>query len=238
MTAAPDAWWVAAFGADYSAIYAHRDEQAADAEVAAVLPRLLPAGGRLCEACCGGGRHLAALRRAGCDAVGFDYSAVLTAQAAARAGCAGRVVRGDVRLPPLAAGSFAAVTAFFTAWGYFDDADNAAALGALGRLLADDGVLLLDLPDPAGLAALVPVSQRQLPDGRVLEERRHFDGRRVEKDVHIDGQWRYRESVRIYGDEEFRAVAANVGLTVVERWPSLLGLQTAGGRWVWWLRRR
>ena len=70
-------WWKAAFGAHYETLYAHRDDASAAAEVAGLLPRLRQAPGPILDACCGNGRHLAALRAAGLPAFGFDLSADL-----------------------------------------------------------------------------------------------------------------------------------------------------------------
>ena len=106
------AWWKEAFAAAYSTIYAHRSDEAAADEVAGVLPRLQAAPGPVLDACCGAGRHLAALRRAGVAVHGFDWSHDLLAEAhAQRDACIGKVVRADVRHPPFT-GGWGAITLF------------------------------------------------------------------------------------------------------------------------------
>ena len=230
-------WWVAAFGPDYLQVYAHRDDDAAVAEVAGLQPML--GHGPVLDACCGNGRHLAALRRLGVTAVGFDYSSTLLTSASVRPEVAGRTARADVRAIPLA-GNFSAVLVLFTAFGYFDEADNARALAALAGQLAADGRLLLDLPDPERLrATLVPTSERQVGELRV-SERRRLDGPRVVKDVTItraDGSTHaYTESVRLYSAAEIAALAAGAGLHVETWWPGLRGPTSDEGRQAWWLR--
>lgn len=230
-------WWEDAFRAAYLEVYGHRDERQAAAEVAAMLPRLAAAPGPVVDAGCGAGRHLAALRAAGLAAVGFDLSPDLLAAAAARPGCRGRLARGDLRAPPLGGGC-GAVLCLFTAFGYFDDADNAACLAAMARLLAPGGWLLLDQPDPAALAAgLVPDSQRRTAGGWLVRERRRLHDGRVEKEVEAQPPAappvRWRESVRLYDRAALAGLAAGAGLDLAE-----IGPGTGGGRLNAWMRAR
>ena len=232
-------WWEAAFGEDYLAVYAHRDDAQGAAEIAGLLPHLR---GPVLDAGCGGGRHLAALRAAGLPAVGFDLSQPLLESARQRPAVRGRVARGDLRVPPMADGAFSSVLVLFTAFGYFDDDANAATLTNLGRLLTADGILVLDLPDAARVRqTLVPHSQRTTSTGIVITEERSLTPTRVEKQVtlrHPDGRERsYRESVRLYEDDALPDVAASAGLRVQKYWPSLRGPEFNDGRRVWWLRR-
>ena len=227
-------WWQAAFAADYLAVYAHRDDASAAAEIAGLAPRL--GAGPILDACCGNGRHLAALRRSGQVAVGFDWSADLLR--------AGRVpsatVRADVRAIPYA-GGFSAVLVLFTAFGYFDEGDNQVALAALAEQVAPSGRLLLDLPEVQRLRAnLIPRSEREVAGIAVSEERR-LVGSRVLKDVHLrhaDGrERRYTESVRLYEPQEIAALAGAVGFIIEDTWRSLRGPQHDDGRAAYWLRR-
>ena len=234
MTTPP--WWQAAFGPDYELVYAHRSDDAASAEVAGLLPQL--GHGPVLDACCGNGRHLAALHRAGIAAVGFDYSANLLRSAAGRSDVRGRVCRADVRAIPYA-GNFSAVLVLFTAFGYFDEADNGVALAALAGQLAHGGKLVLDLPDPQRVRAeLIPESIKTVAGLHITEQRR-IDGNRVIKDVRIsrpDGSVHaYTESVRLYASDEIARLAEAVGLRVRAWWPSLRGTAVDEGRQVWWL---
>lgn len=236
-------WWTSAFGADYLAVYAHRDEAAAAAEVAGLVPRLRAAvdasGLPVLDAGCGAGRHLAALRGSGLPAIGFDLSADLLAVARAR--MAAPLLRADLRRPPLAAGGCAAVVALFTVFGYFDEAGNAACLAALAQVAAPGGWLVLDLPDAERVAAgLVPESHRVLADGTSIAERRWLSGARVEKEVVMrgpGGERRWRESVRLYRRSELADLAGGSGVRIDAIWPSLQGPAIDQGRTVLWLQR-
>jgi SAM-dependent methyltransferase len=225
-------WWQAAFSADYLTVYSHRDEAAADAEIAGLFPVL--GTGPVLDACCGNGRHLAALRRRGVRAVGFDFSSDLLR--ATRAPCA--VARGDVRDIPFS-GGFSAVLVLFTAFGYFDKAGNTATLAGLGRQLGPGGRLVIDLPDPQRVrATLVPHSEREV-NGLHISERRYLSTHAVHKDVVIrraDGsERRYTESVRLYETSEMADLAAASGMHVADRWRSLRGSDCDEGRLVWFL---
>lgn len=232
-------WWDDAFRAAYLEVYHHRDDASAAGEIAGLLPRLRAVPGPVVDAACGAGRHLAALRAAGIPAVGFDLSADLLASARGRTGCAGHLVRGDLRAPPLAGGC-GAVLCLFTAFGYFDETANAACLAALAGLLAPGGLLLLDLPDPDRVrAGLVPRSERRTPGGWRVVEERWLDGARVAKSVVAtppDGEAvHWQEWVRIYTPYELSGLADAAGLVLTERWPSLVGPTCDQGRLVAWL---
>lgn len=234
-------WWEVAFGDQYDTVYAHRSDAAATAEVAGLLPRLRESGGVVCDACCGNGRHLQAMQTSGLCAVGFDYSAHLLSTARQRP-IADRLARADIRQPPFPSGVFDAVTVLFTAFGYFDDASNAAALAGLAGLLRSGGWLVLDLPDVDRLrATLVPESCRTTADGTVITERRRLDGAFVVKDVVLErggrdvGRW--QERVRLYADAELDQLVGP-DFTVDSRWASLRGAACDDGRKVHWLRKR
>ena len=77
-----------------------------------------------------------------------------------------------MRRPPFVAGQFAAITMFFTAFGYFDDESNAATLRAW---LVYCGVVVAScsIPDRESIVSgLVPQSERHINDWQVREQRR------------------------------------------------------------------
>ncbi len=232
-------WWDEAFQQHYLAIYAHRDDQSAVEEIAGVLPRIQAQSGPVLDACCGNGRHLAALRAAGLPAWGFDYSHDLLRVAAARPETAGYVFRSDVRAPAIGTG-WGAITLFFTAFGYFDDEQNARTLEGLAQALRPGGLLLIDVPNPERVRInLVPESHKDV-DGLHIHEQRSLSGQRVEKRVRLEKDGKelqsYTESVRLYETDEMARMAQAAGLDVEACWPSLRGPDHDDDRHVYWLR--
>lgn len=221
-------WYQTAFGEHYLAVYPHRDDEAAAAEVRFVLETLaLPAGARVLDLCCGGGRHLSRLAESGLAAIGLDLSAPLLQRAGARGL---RVTRADMRRLPLAPAAFDAVVNLFTSFGYFtDEAENAAALREIARVLRPGGKFLIDHIHAAALAgSLVPESRRQV-GGRTISERRSLDPdrKRIEKSIRIEHDAgpaiQYTESVRYYGVDELEGLLGQAGLAPIARFGSLRG---------------
>ncbi len=117
-------------------------------EVDFIVNRLaLEAPCRILDVACGHGRHANALAALGHRVTGTDISRGFLDQA--RADAAARQLQVDYReqdmrqLQDVAA--FDVTLCLFTAFGYFDDAGNAAVLQAMARALVPGGRLLLDI---------------------------------------------------------------------------------------------
>ena len=97
MTTSEAPWFVTAFGRDYLAVYAHRDDASARGEADFAVRALGAASGaRVLDLGCGAGRHSRALSAHGFEVVGVDLSADLLAAAAGRGG---RGARRGAELP-------------------------------------------------------------------------------------------------------------------------------------------
>ncbi len=235
-------WWDAAFGALYPALYAHRDDAAAVRETAWAVAASGAASGELVlDAGCGGGRHSRALAAAGFRVVGVDRSDALlrdalraaSAAAPAAAGAssvaAPLYVRADFRALPFR-GVFDRVFSFFTSFGYFDDAGNAAHLRSLRGALRPGGTLLLDFLNAPHVAAnLAPESVREIGALRATERRAIRRGR-VEKHVEIADGARvvatWTESVRLYDRGMLERMMTEAGLA-----PRSVAGDLAGAVW-------
>lgn len=214
-------WWDSAFRSDYRRVYPHRDLESARLEVAYLLERGV--AGRVLDLACGFGRHSLALRRAGLDVVGVDYSMDLLRDAPGidpDGLLAGRLLRGDARRLPLAAGVFDSVVNLFSSFGYFGDEGDERVAAEIGRVLRPGGRAVMDLMNPARIrAGLVPESRTER-DGIVLFERRALldGGRRVTKEVLLElpGEppRRWREDVRMYESAELGELLGRHGLGV------------------------
>ncbi len=217
-----DAWWREWFNHIYLDVYAHRDDRAAENEAEAALSILpLHAEHRLLDLCCGNGRHCRALRRKGFQHVtGLDYSLPLLEHAIMESPRAG-YVRGDMRLLPFPEGGLDAVLSFFTSFGYFPtDLENLTVLNELGRVLKPGGWFLLDYLNPSYVRRHL-VAESVKPHGEfTIRERRSIssNGERIEKEIVIenwgDREHRYRESVRLYEQEQMVDMLQSADLQV------------------------
>ena len=234
-------WWQAAFEAEYLQIYAHRDDSSAMAEAKGVSQLFQTTAGPILDACCGNGRHAQALQQLGYNVFAFDYSSDLIKEAQKRSELAGRIFQSDVRSPGVA-GPFAAITLFFTAFGYFDEDCNRAVVQELATKLLPAGLLMLDLPNPELLRQnLVPHSERETETGLQIIEDRRLVGDHVIKEVQIFAagalRRRYSEEVRLYSVAEIEAMGHSADLALLDCWPSLLGPEQDQGRQVCWLQK-
>lgn len=224
-------WFREAFGADYTDLYAHRDESDA-ARTFAFLDRALEVrpGMKLLDLCCGHGRHLAQLLRLPCRKIGLDLSGDLLDQA--REVCCGdaagnprrcELVRGDMRHLPFAAASFDVVVNLFTSFGYFmRDEENRAVLGEVSRILRPGGRFVIDHISYPWLRAHPPGdTERELPGGAVVREHRWYDAghsrinKRIEWTEEGRESRRWNESVRVYRRAEMENELRGAGLEVV-----------------------
>ncbi len=230
-------WFEDWFDADYAALYAHRDAGEAARAVETALREAPELGhGPVLDLACGGGRHLAELRKMNPDAFGIDLSAALLrlAPEALRPW----LLRADMRRLPVKSG-LAGITLWFTPFGYFSDAENESLLRSLADLLRPGGVLLMDYLNAAELRrTLVPQDTLERTGIRVTSHRR-IEGGRVIKDMDLlrldSGERRQaRESVRIYEPGEIEAMADRAGLRLRKALGSYDGaaFEEASPRWI------
>lgn len=216
-------WYEDAFRADYRRVYPHRDLDAARPEVRWLLEHGV--AGRTLDLCCGFGRHTLLLAASGVNVFGLDLSRDLLLQSRglpeAERFLGGRLVRADARDVPFASGAFRSVVNLFSSFGYFGELGDARVLREIARVLEPGGLAVLDLMNPAFVrAGLRAESVREGDEFLLRESRALLDGgRRVVKDVELraDGEVRrWREDVRLYELAEFRTLARDVRLDVLD----------------------
>lgn len=209
-------WFEDWFDQDYAAIYQHRDLREAEAAVAMALARAPQlASGPVLDLGCGGGRHLAALRRSNPMAFGLDLSRHLLAMAPAE--LRPWLLRGDMRALPVRPATLSGICMWFTPFGYFSDAQNRALFHRLRELLAPGGMLVLDYLNAGFVREHLVAGDETVQGGIRVSSRRALEGDRLVKRMtltHLDtGRTRQaEESVRLYDPPELRALAAESGL--------------------------
>ncbi len=188
----------------------------------------LPASARVLDLCCGWGRHALVLAERGFAVTGLDRSAYHLSIARAEADRRGldvRWVEADMREIPAADAAFDAVVNMFTAFGYFDDADNQRVLEEISRTLAPDGCCLIDVINRDYLMSVFTRADwQEAADGRLILERRRFDVQtgRVHAAwtlVHEDGtRSTHAHDERIYTMQELSLRCHLAGLEVDAAW--------------------
>jgi SAM-dependent methyltransferase len=181
-------WFERWFGEDYKALYPHRDEAQAAAQVAALLDAISlesragePA--RILDIACGGGRHLRAFGARGLNPVGVDLSLVLLRDASA-SGL--DVARADMRRLPFRDGAFDLAGCFFTSFGYFEAFEqDVAALTEFRRVVRSGGFLFLDLPNAAYVANTLVPQEDVVVNGHQVAVRRSLEDDFVVKRIRI-----------------------------------------------------
>jgi len=223
-------WWARAFSAEYAAIYEHRGDEEARAQLPFVIRALaLRPFARVLDLACGEGRYARALSSAGYRVTGYDFSAELLELAAHRSPALPGVptyVRGDMRTLPFFE-QFDAVVMLFTSFGYFEEpSDDAKVLENVERALVPGGRFLIDLAGAARLRATLVAEDERTQGWRTIRSTRRLDdetpgGPYVRKHVVVTDARTgtvlhdVEERVRLYTAEQLDAALAAAGLEPV-----------------------
>jgi SAM-dependent methyltransferase len=216
----------------YVALYRHRSQSDADRAVS-LFQRIVPVerGSCVLDVCCGAGRHVRALLKAGYAVAGVDLSPSLLALAREELSAFAdthdldslrlyHLLRGDMREPlPLAFSTqYDAVTNFFTSFGYFDDADNQTALRQMGSALREGGWLFFDFLNAASLHETLIAEDASVVEGLRVVQKRTIEAGFVKKHIVITDQTNsehvFTEQVRLYEKQDLEQMFAAASLRV------------------------
>lgn len=208
----------------YHVLYANRDHrEAADfierlVKTIPILPHMT-----VLDLACGKGRHSMELNRHQLRVTGVDLSAHSIEKAkAASAGMQGiEFFVHDMR-EPIANKQFDVILNLFTSFGYFkNEADNQRVLQAVYQMLKPGGYFLLDFlnvsfltqqtfnPTEIDRNGITFHVQKQIKDGWVYKDIAFHDGGR---------DFSFREEVRLFTENELKAMLAHEGLRVLNHW--------------------
>lgn len=215
----------AVFNDDYLYFYAERlDDAHSDAEADLIWRVLgIEPGMRVLDLACGHGRIANRLAARGCEVTGLDATPFFLdlARRDARELCVSvEYVLGDMRDLPWR-GRFDRVLNWFTAYGYFDDADNRRVLGEIAKALRPGGRFAVELNNRDALVrAFLPTTSVRRDDD-LLVDRHELDPltSRIssERVIVRDGKVRRTAySVRLFAFTELRDWLAAAGFTGVE----------------------
>jgi SAM-dependent methyltransferase len=134
------------FDEDYLYFYADVLTDARSDGDVALITRLLDIepGQRVLDLACGHGRIANRLAARGCVVTGLDATPLFLRKARAEATHPVEYVEGDMRDLPWTA-EFDRIVLWFTAFGYFSDAENRHVLREMARALRPGGRLVIDM---------------------------------------------------------------------------------------------
>ncbi|MDF2684124.1 MAG: class SAM-dependent methyltransferase [Brevibacillus sp.] len=216
-------WFERSFREDYVLVYRHRDDSAADSEVANLLARLpIKDTGRVLDLCCGSGRHSRALARRGYEVVGVDLSPVLLQLAEEHNDYPQlSFIRCDMRKIPFR-DEFDIVVNLFTSFGYFStDEENAKVVRNMAQALKSGGEVIIDYLSPVFVKEnLVPHSSKEA-EGMLIHEKRWMEDVFVKKRITItDDQSNepreYMEQVRLFTVEQMISMLEQAGFRQIQ----------------------
>jgi SAM-dependent methyltransferase len=218
VTEDPEDWFEHWFGKEYLELYPHRDDDEAERAVELIVRRAgLPPGSLALDLACGAGRHVAVMRDLGLRALGLDLSPDLL-QIAARDQLP--VMRGDMRVLPIASGSLSLVTSFFTSFGYFEEpAEDEMVMEEVRRVLRPGGLFAVDFLNADRVRSeLRQRDEIELGRRRVIQTRELVEGGTVvQKRIEITEQGRahprvFLERVRLYTADDLELLMSRHGM--------------------------
>ncbi|MBG9940790.1 methyltransferase domain-containing protein [Brevibacillus formosus] len=216
-------WFERSFREDYVLVYRHRDDSAADGEIANLLERLpVKDTGRVLDLCCGSGRHSRALARRGYEVVGVDLSPVLL-QLAEEQNTYPQLsfARCDMRDIPFHE-EFDIVVNLFTSFGYFStDEENANVIRNMAQALKTKGEVVIDFLNAAYVIDnLVPHSSKEV-SGMLIKEERWIQDGFVKKRILISDESsneprEYMEQVRLFSAQQMIVMLTEAGFEKIQ----------------------
>ena len=206
---------------EYLEVYRHRNESEAKELVSIILNSIqIPENGSVLDLACGAGRHSIYFAQKGYDVTAVDLSQnlLLVAKEAALDNKVNiEFIQSDIRY--FSSGKkFDLIVNLFTSFGYFEtDSENFMLFEIVKKYLNNSGYFVLDYLNKTYVQNnLVKESTDMLGKGEIIQKR-FIEGNRVVKDIFINqngSSKHYRESVRLYDDQELKAAISDAGLRI------------------------
>lgn len=197
-------------------------EERSDREVQALIELLaIQPGMRVLDLACGFGRHANRLAQFGCRVTGVDFTPGFLE--IARQDAQQRGVQVEYRQADMRAieddGVFDRALMLFTAFGYFDDAGNAAVLANAARALKPGGLLCFDTPNRDSIARNFQQDMVTEREGNLMIDLHSFDflyGLWINRRIILrDGERRERPfAIRLYNLTEMVGMLQAAGLVL------------------------
>jgi SAM-dependent methyltransferase len=238
-------WWQAFFDHADSLVLSRFPSATETRDQVAALQRLVPLRpeDRIADICCGMGRHLLPLLALGHDLVGLDFAPMMLRKAQAAWAASPppltpthplRLVQGDARSLPFAAGAFDVVLNLFNSFGYLaTDEANQQVLNEAARCLKPGGRFFLDTRNKTHQIIYAPYHEVMRVGRQEYVMRCRYDrkGQRLESNWY-DGEDQSRlvhhASIRLYGPDELATMLDTAGFDLIARYGGYDGEEFEG----------
>lgn len=220
-------WFTHWFNQDYLHLYAERDDEEAERQVAFLIDQLhLTGKEKILDIGCGAGRHAFAFAKRGFSVVGIDISKELIHEAQNKLEKHPTLfltfVEGDMRnLEGM--GKFDLVINMFTSFGYFHtQEENGAIFAEIRKCLRLGGQFFLDYLHPFHIKqSLIRHEEINVLGEKVVIDK-DIIGERVIKKICFPGRI-YKENVALYSKEEVEQMLHEHRLQVRKVWDDYQG---------------
>ena len=221
-------WFSKAFGAFYTEVYAHRDDNEARQHLPAIskLANLRDQPSSILDLGCGQGRYSHLLQNQGHHVVGLDYSLELL-NIAHQNYPELYLCKGNMLTLPFK-NKFDRVLSLFTSFGYFEkDEENIRVLQQIYQSLIPHGYLYLDFLN-AKLVQACDWTEKQLGTySQISRKIIHKEQNRVEKQIRLYRndklKYEYSEFVKLYNFSWFEQQAQSTGFKLLNTFGNYLG---------------
>lgn len=181
---------------------------------------------RILDVPCGNGRHALAFTGEGCDVVGLDFSGEFIDRAQERAIAEGLAARVEFRVQDMRTldeldGSYDLITNLWNSLGYYDKPTDVSILTEMNRLLAETGVLTIEMSNKAFHIQNFESSGVREVEDELHVERKEFDletGRfetTIDLFSTVDSGYEHLETMRfeprIYAPVELKEMCEDAG---------------------------
>lgn len=201
----------------YHILYSNRSESEAEDFIGNLTRKLdFSPQMKVCDLCCGKGRHSRTLHKLGMDVTGLDLSEASIEFANQTSSEHLRFFVHDMR--DVFPEKFDAVLNLFTSFGYFEDpADNLKVLQSVKQMLTPDGWFVLDFLNTDKIVReMQPTAEIQRGE-MVFNIEKKVENGFIRKDIRFEADGKsnhFTEFVKIIGFQEFMNLFSEAGFEI------------------------
>ncbi len=204
----------------YHILYKNRDFGEAEDFIKILSTHLkIPKNAKILDLACGKGRHSIFLNKLGYDVTGIDLSAESIEEAKKMESQNLQFIEGDMRVAHKEC-YFDYIFNLFTSFGYFNEMeDNYAVIHSIAKGLKPQGVGVIDFLNAELVRKSLPEQNQVRIDDIVFQINKFEADGMVHKEIAFeedDEKYTFKESVKLFGLEDFQSFLSQAGLKLLE----------------------